>query len=430
MKQREITLFWLPLFASWLLMTAEGPLLSAAVNRLPNEVVMLAALGIVFSLAVTIESPVINLLSTSTALVRDLDSYHLVRRFTLHTMFFVTAVGALIAFTPVFHVVVDQWLDTPPEIAHWVKPGLQILVLWSTAIGWRRFLQGILIRFGHTRVIARGTMLRLVATGGTALALLAWGELPGIHVATFSMLAGVFSEAIYATLAIRPVLEHQLPKERDESQEPLTYGQLFWFHLPLTATSLLTLLAQPLVTSTLARLDDPELTLAAWPLIFQAMLVLRAGAFALPEVVIALGERPGAMPALRRFSLSLAVLSSLFLLILVATPLAGFYLVTLQDTVPAVAALTHLGLWFFIPLPALATFIAFDRGVLIQHRKTRVVNEGMMIQMACLVGALALGLSMRWPGMQAAAAAVVFAWTIQWIFLGYRTRSVLGRSLG
>ena len=77
-----ILIFWLPLFASWLLMTAEGPTISAAINRLPNEVIMLAAQGIVISLAVTIESPIINLLATSTALVKDRASYLLVRRFT------------------------------------------------------------------------------------------------------------------------------------------------------------------------------------------------------------------------------------------------------------------------------------------------------------------------------------------------------------
>ncbi|MBK9052148.1 MAG: hypothetical protein IPL78_14930 [Chloroflexi bacterium] len=45
MRQRDIMWFWLPLFASWMLMTAEGPVISAAINRLPNEVIMLAAQG-------------------------------------------------------------------------------------------------------------------------------------------------------------------------------------------------------------------------------------------------------------------------------------------------------------------------------------------------------------------------------------------------
>jgi hypothetical protein len=169
MKQRDIFWFWLPLFASWLLMTAEGPIVSAAINRLPNEVIMLAAQGIVVSLAVTIESPVINILATSTALVKDRASYLLVRRFTLHWMVLLTAVSILIAFTPAFDLVVRQWLGTPDEIADWVQPGLQIMIFWTAAIAWRRFLQGVMIHFNQTRKIAWGTAVRLLASGGTVI---------------------------------------------------------------------------------------------------------------------------------------------------------------------------------------------------------------------------------------------------------------------
>ena len=200
MQRQDILRFWLPLFASWLLMTAEGPLLSGAVNRMPNEVVMLAALGIVFSIAVTIESPVINLLSTATALVRDAASYRQVRRFSLQCMAFVTVVAFLVAATPVFGWVVEDLLETPAEIARWVRPGLLILVPWSAAIGWRRFLQGVLIRFGETRKIAAGTLVRLSATGGTVLALATFADLPGIALATWAMMAGVVAEALAAAV--------------------------------------------------------------------------------------------------------------------------------------------------------------------------------------------------------------------------------------
>ena len=91
MLQRDIFWFWLPLFASWLLMTAEGPIVSAAINRLPDEVIMLAAQGIVTSLSVTIESPIINLLATSTALAKNRASYLLLKKFTVHWMILLTA---------------------------------------------------------------------------------------------------------------------------------------------------------------------------------------------------------------------------------------------------------------------------------------------------------------------------------------------------
>ena len=425
MQRREIFRFWLPLFASWLLMTAEGPLLSAAVNRLPGEVVMLAALGIVFSIAVTIESPVINLLTTATALVRDAASYRRVRKFSLQCMVLVTVTSFLVAATPLFDLVVHDWLETPEEIARWVRPGLQILIPWCAAIGWRRFLQGVLIRFGETRKIAAGTAVRLAATAGTALALTSIDDMPGIALATWAMMAGVVAEALYVSWVARPVVRRILGGEtvHDRSgRPPLDARGLFWFHLPLAATSLLTLLAQPMVTSTLARLDRPELSLAAWPLVFQTMLVLRAGAFALPEVVIAWLDRPGSEPALRSFTRILALAGSVVLVLLAATPLADFYLVGLQDTVPEVAELARLGLLYFLPLPALATLIAWQRGRLIHQRRTREVNEGMVLQMISIAGLLALGLKMGWPGIPSAVLALDIAWTLQLVFLGWRLR--------
>ncbi|MEM6457741.1 MAG: hypothetical protein AAF772_21810, partial [Acidobacteriota bacterium] len=184
MRARDLLPFWLPLFASWLLMLAEGPILTAVLNRLPEAVVMLAALGIVYALSVTIESPIINLLATATALVRDRASYELMRRFTLHWVVLLTALGALLAFTPVYGWVVLDLLGTPPEVARWVRPGLMIMVPWSGAIAWRRFLQGVLIRFGRPRHMAWGTAVRLLASGGGALVLAVTSDLPGIVLAT------------------------------------------------------------------------------------------------------------------------------------------------------------------------------------------------------------------------------------------------------
>ena len=135
MKQRDIFLFWLPLFSSWLLMMAEGPLISATVNRLPDAVTHLAALGIVFSLAVAIESPIINLLATSTAKVRDAHSYRQVRRLTLHRCAALTLVAAAVAWTQLFDLVVDTWLGIPADMARWVRPGMKIMLPWSAAIG-------------------------------------------------------------------------------------------------------------------------------------------------------------------------------------------------------------------------------------------------------------------------------------------------------
>jgi hypothetical protein len=73
---RRIVQIWWPLAASWLLMAVELPALSAVVARLANQEINLAAYGgVVFPVSLIVESPIIMLLSASTALSKDWDSY-------------------------------------------------------------------------------------------------------------------------------------------------------------------------------------------------------------------------------------------------------------------------------------------------------------------------------------------------------------------
>jgi hypothetical protein len=73
---------WWPLATSWLFMGLELPAVSAALARLPDPTISLAAYGgVIFPLALLIESPIIMLLSASTALSKDLRSHELVGRF-------------------------------------------------------------------------------------------------------------------------------------------------------------------------------------------------------------------------------------------------------------------------------------------------------------------------------------------------------------
>lgn len=425
MRQRDVFWFWLPLFASWLLMTAEGPFVSAAINRLPNEVVMLAAQGVVVSLSVTIESPIINLLATSTALVRDRASYLLVRKFTFHWMIFLTIVSVVIAFTPVFDLVVRQWLGTPEAVAAWVEPGMQIMIFWSAAIAWRRFLQGVLIHFNQPRKMAWGTAVRLATSAGTVFLLAIFTELPGVINGTTALMAGVVAEAIYATLAVRPLLQNELSANAPADDEaPLTYRDLFWFHLPLAGTALMVLLVQPMVTFSLSRLDRPTQTLAAWPVLFQIMLMARAAALAMPEAVIALTKGPDTYQPVRRFTRNLVLGLTAVLALFVFTPLSQLYLFGVQDMTADVGALAQNSLIYFLPLPALTVLAMWLRGLLINGRKTNDVNVAMGLNMMITAVILGIGLLNQLPGLPTAATALNLATLAEVLYLAWRTQRI------
>jgi hypothetical protein len=387
---------------------------------------MLAAQGIVISLSVTIESPIINLLATSTAMTKDRSSYLLLRKFTIHWMVVLTIVTALLGYTPLFDLVVVRLMGIPDEVAYWVRIGLQIMLFWSAAIAWRRFLQGVMIRFNQTRKVAWGTGVRLIVSAGVVIVLAALTDLPGVVIGSTALMAGVIAEALYATYAVRPILR-ELPNPSDtvHDETALTYGELFWFHLPLAATSLLILLVQPMVSFSLSRSPKPILALASWSVVFQFMLVMRSPALALPEVVIALTDGQRTFAALRRFTLSLVVVNSLVMIVLALTPLINIYLKGIQDTTDAVAMIARSGLILFIPLPALAIMISWIRGLLIDGRATRTVNGGMVANLFVTAAILVLGVRLQWPGINAAALALTVAAAVELVYLWWRVSRVL-----
>lgn len=53
------------------------------------------------------------------------------------------------------------------------------MLLWTALIGWRRFLQGVLVRYGGARFVTWGTGIRLLSILTVGLALLWWNHLPG-----------------------------------------------------------------------------------------------------------------------------------------------------------------------------------------------------------------------------------------------------------
>jgi hypothetical protein len=198
---------WWPLAASWLLMGAELPVLSAFIARMASPEINLAAYGgVVSPITLLIESPIVMLLAASTALSKDWASYQKLRRFMMAAGAVTTLVHVLIAFTPLYQVVVVGALGVPAEIVAPARLGLMLLLPWTWSIAYRRFNQGVLIRFGHSQAVGIGTVIRLSADLLVMLVGFSMHTLSGVGVAACAISAGVISEAVYTGIVVRPVL--------------------------------------------------------------------------------------------------------------------------------------------------------------------------------------------------------------------------------
>lgn len=423
---RDVFRAWWPLAASWLLMGLEGPVVSAAVARMATPTVSLAAFGgVVFPIALLIESPVVMLLAASTALCSDWASYRLVRRCMLALGVSLTALHALVAFTPLYDVVVGHLIHPPPEVLEPARRGLQVMVPWTLSIAYRRFQQGVLIRFERSWAVSVGTVLRLTAN----VAVLAIGfvrrDIPGVVIGTAAVTAGVMCEALFSGVVVRPVIARRL-RQAPAANPALTAAAFTRFYVPLAATPLLAFFAMPLASAAMSRMPSAIESLAAWPVVSGGVFTLRSTGFAMNEVVVSLLDRPRAAAALRRFSLRLALVTSSLLLVTAVSPLGAFWLGRLSALPAPLVPLGLAGVWMGVAFPAVSAMQSWYQGVIVHSRRTRAVTESVALSLGIVVLLLGIGVTMaRWSGLPVAMLALLVGNAIQVAWLRYRAGPAL-----
>jgi len=405
-SRTEVFRFWLPLAATWFMMSVEGPFLAAVIARLAQPKVNLAAYGVAFAFAMLLESPVILLMSAATALVTDRPAYRTLRDFTFLLNGAVTAAMALCLLPGLFALLFEQGVGLPPEVAGPTRAAALLLLPWPAAIGYRRLYQGILIRSGRTRMVALGTVVRLSGMAGAALFGATVLHLPGATTGALGLSAGVVAEAVAARVMARRSVRELAP---DGPGRELTFRRVWDFYLPLALTSMLNLGVNPLVTFFLGQSRMALESLAVLPVVNSLVFLFGSGGLAFQETAIALlGPGREGYPVLRRFAWTLGLCAAAALILTAYTPLLGLWLGGVSSLSPELAAVAALPVRLLALQPALTVAQCFQRALLVAARRTRVVTAATVVEVAVIASVLGAGVhGFGWVGAVAAAAALL-----------------------
>ena len=136
---KKIFVFWLPLAATWLMMSLEGPFLAAVIARLAEPKFNMAAYGVAFSFALIVEAPVIMIMSASTALVKDAKAFIKLRNFTYFLNTVITLLMLVGLIPTIFYFIAEDLIGLPSNVAELTHLASIILLPWPATIGYRRF---------------------------------------------------------------------------------------------------------------------------------------------------------------------------------------------------------------------------------------------------------------------------------------------------
>ena len=419
---------YVPLALSWVFMALESPSITAIIGRMPDKVLNSAALLVMMSMSLWIESPVIDLLSTATTLAKDQQRNIELRRYVILLIAWVTFAHALFVLTPIYYFVTLRMLSLPREVAEHARVGLYLMIPWSGFIGWRRYLQGILIRFHRTRLISVGTFVRICTISTVGWSLFFFSHLPPMVIAASALVSSVGAESIFIHFASKGTLLREFgeavpadsvtdddgfaPSEIVDSaildtsipdvapaNGPITMRKLMAFHLPLTATTMVALVGTPMISAALAQSSDPKLSLASWQVVVTLVWLCRTIEFALPEVIITLYKDAQSAAKLRFFSISVG------LIIAGAMALAAFsgadrlFFSKVLGEDPPTVAMAHLAFLCAITLPLIGSQQNYIKGMLTAHHLTTARFMSSLVSFLTLMSMLILCVRLGLPGV-------------------------------
>ncbi len=414
-------------------MAAEGPFLAAMIARMPGPEFNLGAYGVAFALAILIEAPVIMLMSAATSLVKDRNSYLKMRNFSRGLILGTTLLLLIVLVPGVYRWLTETLLQLPAEVADLTYGALWFFLPWPSAIGYRRFLQGVLIRAGKTRLVAMGTLIRLLAMTVAALLGYLLLDIPGAWVGGLALGTGVTVEAIAARFMAAETVRGLLTEEGDAEYtgRTVTYRAIATFYLPLALTSLIGLTIQPLLTFFMGRSVSPVESLAVYPVVHSLSFFFRSVGFAYQDAAIALiGERFEHYRELRRFCFTLGAVTTAGLALVAFTPLFQLWFTVLSGLTPELTSFALIPARIIVPLPFLSVLLSFQRAILVEGRRTQHITWASVIEVTTVaVLFLTLGFGFEVVGATAAFTAFLGGRLLSTVYLAPGCASVLRESL-
>ncbi|MBT4317767.1 MAG: hypothetical protein HOD52_01650 [Candidatus Marinimicrobia bacterium] len=363
------------------------------------------------------------LLAASTALATDRLAYNKLFKYMVIMSLVLSFIHVLVAFTPLYYILALDLLNVPESLVEPGKLGLRIMTPWTFMIAWRRLNQGTMIKYGNSKAIAIGTLIRLFSL----IIILAFGRwytnLSGIFVGSLAVAIAVTMEALYAGKAVQKILKESLPKTSNNA--PINRGSFIKFYLPLAMTPLMTLLIHPAGSAGMSRMPETLSSLAAWPVVYGLIFLTRSMGFAFNEVVVSLADKPKGLFQLKRFAKVLSISTMGILVTIAFTPLGEFWFSKVSGLSSNLVELSSITIMFAILMPGYQVYQSWYGGLLVHYRETRGISEAVMIYVGLALLGLYLGTHFASvPGIYWTINVFVISGLCQTFFLRYRYKGI------
>jgi Na+-driven multidrug efflux pump len=387
----RLTAVWLPLAATFLLVTGATPVINACINRLPdrNHELDLAAFALFLSCIVVLHSPLFVTREIAIKLGVDRAGARRALRFCLLAAAVISAAQLAIGLTPAGTWVLRVFSSSERVVAgaqdafRWIWPAPFLIAI-------RGVYQAHQIRKDDTLFVGLGTAARLLLVALFGLLLAPRVGIPGPVLGSVAVVLGILVETVFSVVRIR----HVEPLPETSTQEPLS---VLGFALPLMFANLLGVFTSLFYLRVAAQVPEhvQEASLAAYQEARPLAWIFSAGGFALQSLTTAKVRDESDEGPMLRFSLIVgAGLSVALGLVVFVAPLRDWILIDLlgEERGGMVVEFAVPTLMVAVALPLLQAFRFTVRGVLISRGRTRTITVANIVTLTLVAIALAFGI--------------------------------------
>jgi hypothetical protein len=194
LTSRALWRFYRPLLVTTILRQTTRPLLNAGIAAAAMARASLAAWPVAWGLSILISGPAWSLQQLSTALATGPAAYRRVRNFCMALSALFALLLGLVAFTPLYGLVMGGVYNLSPALQELARPAVQIMVIFPLVMGAQSLLRGLLIRGGCTGDVRSAMTANVLTLAGTLVAGVTLFAPTGVLLAAVAVMGGGLAE--------------------------------------------------------------------------------------------------------------------------------------------------------------------------------------------------------------------------------------------
>ena len=194
LTMRSLWRFYRPLAVTSILRQATRPVLNAGIAAAGMARASLAAWPVAWGFTILVAGPAWSLQQFTTALATDEAAYRRVRVFALGVSAIFSLLLGVVAFTPLYGVVMGGVYNLSPALQDLARPAVQVMALYPLLMGAQALLRGVLIRGGSTGTVRSAMAVNVLTLTAMVVVGVVLFDLTGVMVAALAVLVGGLAE--------------------------------------------------------------------------------------------------------------------------------------------------------------------------------------------------------------------------------------------